>query len=787
MRRRSVQGTGPPSMMDIVSGSSDSDGTLTSDGDLPDGFDGGGGGGGGGRGAGGRGRYDEPATAPPDYGLVFLNHVRASSRQVIEGIRWDHATLSSRSGEKLRPEFMYDRNRRKCVAALRRVGLRVEQVISISRDEVIVRLWAPDWAVERHAERIKYRAQLRPVPSILRPGELEDAGFAVFRVANRDRFLPFKSAERLRIIRELIRGERRTGAAGVDVDEMIEARKMEDFFPCHDPAKVDILMRGWARPFFAPQPLQAVRDYFNEQVALYFAFAGFVTQWLVFPAVLGVAVFIFGIARGDFDNVLVPVYCLSITIWSSLFVVYWRRQSAGIAFNWGMREYKRSQKTRPGFQGEVRAGFYSGTSFIPLNEADYLPEERAALPRDRYQPGWQRQLRTAVGLGVLAVSVALALLATFALLFVQFRLAQALDPAPDSPGARWGTVIGGFVIGCSISIGNIAFKLVAVRVNEWENYRTADAAEWHLVLKVFVFQAVNSYSSLFYVAFLKESFSLFGVHDRCVPNCMEELVYQITTILVTTQAMNLALEVIGPLVMTKLRTARKDRAVRSLRAAAREGGAPVPRFTFVEKQAKLEPFDGVLFEYMSKIIVMGQIALFSGAFTLAPALALLYNLIEIRTDAYKLLRATRRPQYEGAAGIGPFMSLLRGVSYAAILTNAALIAWTSVQLQSYLPGLSPQGRLLAVVFIEHIVVLLNVFVEQMVPLTPTYIARATARQAFQQEFHGLKDSAAGQVYVDSDSDTASELIQEAEEDSNDEEEEANREAGILGKDGGALR
>ena len=36
-----------------------------------------------------------------------------------------------------------------------------------------------------------------------------------------------------------------------------------------------------------PTRSQAVRDYFGEKVALYFAWLGFYTYWLLFPAILG--------------------------------------------------------------------------------------------------------------------------------------------------------------------------------------------------------------------------------------------------------------------------------------------------------------------------------------------------------------------------------------------------------------------------------------------------------------------------------------------------------------------
>ena len=50
-----------------------------------------------------------------------------------------------------------------------------------------------------------------------------------------------------------------------------------------------------------------------------------------------------------------------------------------------------------------------------------------------------------------------------------------------------------------------------------------------LIAKVFCFQFLNSYATLFYVAFIKDNITMFGHRERCLPNvygnpdCMAEL------------------------------------------------------------------------------------------------------------------------------------------------------------------------------------------------------------------------------------------------------------------------
>ena len=49
------------------------------------------------------------------------------------------------------------------------------------------------------------------------------------------------------------------------------------------------------------QPLDAVRDYFGVKVALYFAWLGFYTNMLIFPSVVGVICFLYGLINLSYD------------------------------------------------------------------------------------------------------------------------------------------------------------------------------------------------------------------------------------------------------------------------------------------------------------------------------------------------------------------------------------------------------------------------------------------------------------------------------------------------------
>ena len=50
---------------------------------------------------------------------------------------------------------------------------------------------------------------------------------------------------------------------------------------------------------------------------------------------------------------------------------------------------------------------------------------------------------------------------------------------------------------------NELFKIISRKLNNWENHRTQTEYDDALIIKTVVFQFVNSYILLFYIAFIK--------------------------------------------------------------------------------------------------------------------------------------------------------------------------------------------------------------------------------------------------------------------------------------------
>lgn len=75
--------------------------------------------------------------------------------------------------------------------------------------------------------------------------------------------------------------------------------------------------------------------------------------------------------------------------------------------------------------------------------------------------------------------------------------------------------------------------------------------------------------------------------------------------------------------------------------------------------------------FSTSVVQFGFITLFSLAFPLAPLLALLNNVMEVRLDAIKMLRFVRRPVGMRARDIGVWHSIMTVVTRIAVASSVS--------------------------------------------------------------------------------------------------------------------
>jgi hypothetical protein len=275
--------------------------------------------------------------------------------------------------------------------------------------------------------------------------------------------------------------------------------------------------------------------------------------------------------------------------------------------------------------------------------------------------------------------------------------------------------------GLLIPLFDYGFGRIALRFTDWENHKTESLFRNHRIAKVFSFRFVNSFISLFYYAFSPSSNLL-------------QLTVQLASFLLAGQLWNTLLEVLCPCAWRKYQDCRfRQRVRRAVDSGLTEGrrGRRLLRHAKSEAWAegRLAEYD-TFNDYAEMLIQFGYVTFFSWAFPLAPLCALLNNVIEMRTDAYKLLYNTQRPIAHKAGGIGVWFHVLQGMSLLAVLTNCAHLALASKQFSIYFPHLSDAQKMLVVFLFEHLVLGLKLLLGSAIPHTSEKVQKRVARDNY---------------------------------------------------------
>jgi anoctamin-10 len=86
---------------------------------------------------------------------------------------------------------------------------------------------------------------------------------------------------------------------------------------------------------------------------MYFAFMEVYARWLVVPAVLGAGIYIRNLVRGTATNIITtPLYGLTICLWATLFLEFWRRKESSWSRRWGQHNFLTTEASRPDYHGD---------------------------------------------------------------------------------------------------------------------------------------------------------------------------------------------------------------------------------------------------------------------------------------------------------------------------------------------------------------------------------------------------------------------------------------------------
>ncbi|KAK4471273.1 hypothetical protein MN116_004716 [Schistosoma mekongi] len=537
-------------------------------------------------------------------------------------------------------------------------------------------------------------------------------------------------------------------------------------FPLHEQDELDKLTNIWIRRWIVLQPLDEIKEYFGIKVALYFAWLGHYTYSLIFPAIVGLMVWLFvnPNKNSSFYYLLMAVVNL---IWTSLYLEHWKRTSSFLAYRWSSWDTPISllEEPRPLFKGTL--------SLCPVT--------------GRPVRTYPKRKRLLILCFVTTPVVLLSLIIVIYITLMYVHLQEKMNVLADSNT----TIIPNFVLvtlpkiflALSISLMDLSYRKIAIWLTDFENHRLEDDYNNHYIFKLILLQFVNSFYSLFYTAFYLKD--------------LELLKKQLVTLLLTRQIIDSIREIFLPLGQSRLRqvwlslryeqrrlaegsksksescnssspiktnspinqssiqseidnnqndngSASKEvdvnsemhihqRVIHRVTKDDKLGGSSKSfdnpeeiHITPAEREATLLRYEDPTDDFLEMFIQFGYVSMFAGIFPLASLLAFMNNIIEIRGDAYKLSTSYQRPFAKFSNSIGIWQLALDAVSYVAVIVNIALLGISGTA-QRLFPNLSTSQLIICLVSIEHAIIVMRAAISALVPHTPTSVVHQIAK------------------------------------------------------------
>ncbi|XP_076589831.1 anoctamin-1 [Chaetodon auriga] len=406
-----------------------------------------------------------------------------------------------------------------------------------------------------------------------------------------------------------------------------------------------------------------------------------------------------------FDNGATVLFAIFMSLWAACFLEHWKRRQMCLKHAWDLtsledEEERVQEEMRPEYEEalqEKKAKMKAQSKKKMTQAGDGVDGETDRMLASQREPESLDIEDHLSGYLINVSTLLLLIFVTFSAVFgvAVYRICMlsvwSMNPDPEAKASvRMTVTTTGIILNMLVVLVlEEVYGAIAVWLTELELPKTKEEFEERLIFKSFFLKSMNAFAPIFYVAFFKGRFAgrpgdyvyVFGDYrmEECAPpGCLIELCIQLSMIMLGKQLIqNNVFEVLIPKLKKMYRTIQEEKGKK--RAAENneeneEEKRPKQQF---DKDFTLEPFEGVSPEYMEMIIQYGFVSLFVASFPLAPAFALLNNVIEIRLDAAKFVTEIRRPDAVRCKDIGIWHNILCGISKFSVITNAFVISFTS--------------------------------------------------------------------------------------------------------------
>eukprot|EP01057_Protomagalhaensia_wolfi_P004960 Protomagalhaensia_wolfi_Nauph_80__4959@NODE_522_length_2386_cov_6_020452_g388_i0_p1_GENE_NODE_522_length_2386_cov_6_020452_g388_i0NODE_522_length_2386_cov_6_020452_g388_i0_p1_ORF_typecomplete_len532_score69_20Anoctamin/PF04547_12/1_6e72NADH_dh_m_C1/PF15088_6/0_79Ceramidase/PF05875_12/2_1Ceramidase/PF05875_12/1_1e02_NODE_522_length_2386_cov_6_020452_g388_i07652360 len=434
--------------------------------------------------------------------------------------------------------------------------------------------------------------------------------------------------------------------------------------------KLKALGQLWAnwKQVFSSVPLDDIRDYFGEEIALYAAFLQELKNSLLVPVIVATSFYLMRaiwFANRQFDRTWVNLarvgLSITTTTWCAWFNQHWDFVQELYALRWGSYKLDSAVTKRQERQGYRAALFMKD----PVN-----PDRRI-----KWYPTYKWRVRRIISESISFLLLGLAIFFVnrdihewfFHKLGHNDRIVATLETfcpsfllemfSPDE-----------LIVSILIYTFDSLYVGVAYRLLDFENHKYHKTYERSLTRKLFLFSAFDYFIPLYHLAFTKMYIQPCWNEDPHEGRCLKSLHEQIRSLLVVSLAGNV-MELGFPFIISQVKIYMKSRKIKKT-----TGTDDLPNH---EKDICRDQYDGTMTDYQEVILMYLMLALFTTVFSLLPLTLFIFLLIEMRVDAIKLCQLVRRPFPRSCRNMGAWRGVLTTVSNITIITNICLCSFTT--------------------------------------------------------------------------------------------------------------
>ena len=432
--------------------------------------------------------------------------------------------------------------------------------------------------------------------------------------------------------------------------------------------------------------INTVRNYFGETVSYYFLWMDYYSRMLLFPSIFGAFIFISyflwnriplitlfsNSIKMDYYDFLLILNCILFTIWLTLFIKSWAQKEKIYNYIWGIKINTKEMKINEEFVQNSKEKLILGY-YVPIEKEPYH--------------SFKKFVSYSVLLGMIFLVIAI--------IYSLFRLkAQLVN------GNVWHDYKITFYIAClnglQIKVMNFIYYYIALYLNNWENHFSLNDKNNSFSIKLILFDFMNSYSSLFYIAFIKP------YNEGCINNnCLKELETQMYSIFLVYLSI-----FVGEIIYLNMLYYYQKGKIGSL---INEENFEIQS---LEHQIMISSADNLYLEYNDIINQFGYACLFCIAAPLTPLIIFLLSLVCRLTNYYKFVHLKRVEILDESKGISFYNKIIKILLFIGVMVNVGIFLFSNPNPLNPMNTIETiKNKFLSIFIIENSVLIVYFFVD----------------------------------------------------------------------------